>query len=321
MKKGILLLSLGEPESPEGVAGYLGRLRADPVFLADESGLVQRLFRGMRARSLAASLAKGYGEMALRTGTPSPQRHWAIQQEKGLGTALGEGYRVRVGFHFGSASIESALANLREWGAEELVLFSLSPQFSQVGAGYCFRQAHSVLQDWGWRPSIREILHWPDHAAYVQLTRERIATALGDENAHVLFTAGSFPQKQGDMYATDLARSVASIVRGLGLPWSIGFHSAISRSPKLMPNLEDELRRLSLGELKKILFVPLNFTSDHYELLQELDVRYAGLAKSLGFASVSRIEPFNGDPKFVRVLREVLVGNGVVPAATREAGR
>jgi len=216
-------------------------------------------------------------------------------------------------------SIDAALEQMKFWGADELTLMPLFPQFSTTTTGTCFDVVSDSLDKLDWHPQLTTISHWPDHPEYIHLLRhsvdEAISLAQSKRNGstdpvHVIFSAHSLPMKiveRGDPYAEDVARTVRAVTEGLQAPWSIAFQSRNGRLPWLKPYLEDELKRLGREGVNAVVVVPISFVSDHIETLFELDRLYFDVARKHGIEHYYRARCFNDDAQFPRVLQSILM--------------
>jgi ferrochelatase len=225
--------------------------------------------------------------------------------------------RIEIGMRSSEPSIETALTQLKFWGAEELTLLPLFPQFSTTTTATCFDVVAEVLDKLKWRPVVREVTKWPDHPAYISLLRSTLDQAVREAERgrngskaplHVLFSAHSLPMKiveRGDPYPDDIARTVRAVTTDFHHPWSLGFQSRNGKMPWLKPYLEDEIRRLARAGVETLVVVPISFVSDHIETLFELDQLYADLARRQGIKHYHRARCFNGDADFPRVLQAI----------------
>jgi ferrochelatase len=313
-KTGIALLNFGGPWTLADVKPFLYRLFANPSVLVG----VPAPFRQL----LAFTIAQAKGPSSIRyyksIGGGSPQLSWTKVQAEGLQSLLDDSVRIEIGMRSAEPSIEYALRQLKDWGAEELILLPLFPHFSTTTSGTCFDEARDALKRLGWNPRVREITNWPDHEGYARLLRrtvdEVIVEAETERDAdsdpiHILFSAHSLPMKivnLGDPYPSDIERTVKAVTRGLNHPWSLCFQSRNGRLPWLEPYLEDEIKRLGKEGVRRLVVVPVSFVSDHIETLFELDQLYADLARKHGISHYYRARAFNGDPEFPRVLRSIL---------------
>src|SRR6185369_9325427 len=158
-------------------------------------------------------------------------------------------------------SIETALRQLKFWGADELMLLPLFPQFSTTTTATCFDAVNEVLEKLRWQPTVRQVSKWPDHPAYISLLRKTVDQAIreaerdNNDSLHVLFSAHSLPMKiveRGDPYPDDIARTVKAVTSDLRHPWSLAFQSRNGKLPWLQPYIEDEIKRLADNEVETL---------------------------------------------------------------------
>ena len=318
MKRGIVLFNLGGPWTLKDVKPFLYNLFSDPAILVG----IPAPFR----QAVALFISQVKGPSSIRTydaiGGGSPQLLWTRIQADGLNrlaNAKGWETSVMIGMRASQPSIEMALQELKNWGADEVVLFPLFPQFSTTTTGTCFQEAKRVLRKLKWKPALVEIEKWPDHSGYTTLLKKTLEETLQKAEAeplaqdkgplHVVFSAHSLPVaivRRGDPYPDDVDRTVRVLTRDLRYPWSLAFQSRNGKMPWLNPYLEDELRRLGQNGIRRVIVVPISFVSDHIETLWELDQLYAEVAKKSGIESYHRSRAFNGDPEFHQVLYSVL---------------
>lgn len=315
MKVGILMLNFGGPWTLADVRPFLYRLFANPRVLVGIPSPLRQL--------LAFAIAQVKGPSSLRSyrsiGGGSPQLKWTATQAEGLRRLLDRrSMRIEIGMRSANPSIATALRRLQFWGASELILLPLFPQFSTTTTGTCFDEVTAVLKELNWKPRVREIRSWPDHAIYIQLLRKTVDEALAETEArhnsdrgpvHVLFSAHSLPLKivkLGDPYPDEVERTILAVTRGLKQTWSLAYQSRNGPLPWLQPYLDDELKRLGRARVSDVVVVPISFVSDHIETLFELDQLYAGVAQEHGITNYHRARCFNGDPLFSQLLYSLL---------------
>jgi protoporphyrin/coproporphyrin ferrochelatase len=326
MKTGILLLNFGGPWTLSDVKPFLYRLFANPAVLVGVPTPFRQILAFLIAQLKGPSSIKSYRSI----GSGSPQLKWTTIQTEGLRRLLPkDSLRVEMGMRSAEPSIESALALLKHWGADRIVLLPLFPQFSTTTTRTCLTEVRTALQRLGWQPQISEIRDWADHAGYAKLLRRSVDAAIrlaraehsGDPDPiHIVFSAHSLPLKivkLGDRYPQDVERTVAAVTRGLPQPWSLAFQSRSGKLPWLEPYLDDELKRLGRAGVKRVVVVPISFVSDHIETLFELDQLYAAVARESGITQYYRARCFNDDLEFPRVLSSILVESGVVTTPRR----
>lgn len=314
VRNGVALLNFGGPWTLDDVKPFLYRLFVNPSVLVGVPAPLRPLLAYTIAQVKGPSSIKSYKSI----GGGSPQLRWTQMQAAGLQNLLGDSVRIEVGMRSAEPSIEHALRQLKDWGAERLILLPLFPHFSTTTSGTCFEEVRAALKRLNWNPLVREITNWPDHEGYASLLRRTVDEVIEEAEAergtstdriHILFSAHSLPMKiveLGDPYPSDIKRTITAITKGLNHPWSLCFQSRNGKLPWLEPYLEDEIKRLGVEGARRLVVVPVSFVSDHIETLFELDQLYADLAKAHGITHYHRARTFNGDPEFPRVLRSVL---------------
>jgi ferrochelatase len=302
------------------VKPFLYRLFSDPDILVGIPTPLRQMLAFFIAQTKGPSSVKMYEKI----GGGSPQLRWTRAQADRLAVELKSGAqaaqlgetRVGVGMRAWDPSIEKGLSELREWGATELVLLPLFPQFSTTTTGSCFKEVRRILSKWKWSPVVHEVRSWADDVGYIKLLRETVDESIAEATAHgpvhVLFSAHSLPMKiveRGDTYPTEVAATVNAVAHGLACPWSLSYQSRNGSMPWLAPYTEDELEKLGKAGVRQVVVVPVSFVSDHIETLYELDLLYADHARSHGIVNYYRSRVFNDCPKFARVLASFVAVN------------
>jgi protoporphyrin/coproporphyrin ferrochelatase len=126
----------------------------------------------------------------------------------------------------------------------------------------------------------------------------------------LLFSAHSLPTRvinRGDPYPQEVGASVQAIVEELKLPnpYLLAYQSAVGPVAWQGPSTEQVIRDLGRQGQRKVLVVPVAFTSDHIETLAEIDLEYGALAKECGISEFHRAAALNAAPGFLRALGEI----------------
>ncbi len=239
-------------------------------------------------------------------------------QAVALEAYLGEGFVVRAGMRHSAPTIAEAVGECKAAGATLLVGIILSPQFSSfIMDGYksAFIEAGKVE---GFdEKNLHVAQPWPTEKYFIQLVASRVVESLAalkktyGVSAPVVFTTHSLPQRvveRDPNYLKQLSKTIAAVREKLPqeVEWYAGYQSA-GHSPEewLKPDLVDILKSLSEKRDPAVLIAPIQFLSDHLEVLYDLDIAAREQCESFGIA-YHRIELPNTHPLFIKGLGELV---------------
>jgi protoporphyrin/coproporphyrin ferrochelatase len=286
----VVLMAYGSPD----------RLADVPAYYADIRGgrpIRPELLDDLVARYRALGIDDSDG--------PSPLNAVTEQTRAALEESLG--IRVLTGMRHWDPRIASAVEAAIELGHDTLVGLVLAPHWSSLSiAKYEQLFADAV----GGRVETRFVREWGAEPGFVELLAERIRHALGEREAHVIFTAHSLPTRilaSGDTYVDALQETSRLVAdRAAIREWSFSFQS---QSPTgeawLGPDILDHLDGLAAQGVRDVLACPVGFVSDHLEIRWDLDVEAARRANALGLR-FSRVEMPNADPALIQVLAGIV---------------
>jgi ferrochelatase len=88
---------------------------------------------------------------------------------------------------------------------------------------------------------------------------------------------------RGDPYVLEVSASVAAVMEHLGHsnPYRLVWQSQVGPAAWMGPQTSEALKGLARLGKKKVVLVPIAFTSDHIETLYELDLEYGNEAKEV----------------------------------------
>ncbi|MGH6991355.1 MAG: ferrochelatase, partial [Stellaceae bacterium] len=220
------------------------------------------------------------------------------------------------------------------WGAEEILLLPLYPQFSGTTTGSSLDDWHRVAARAGITAPTRAICCYPEEPGFIAAAAEEIRGVLRQWQTpapkRILFSAHGLPQRivaAGDPYVWQVEQTVAAICRALaeelalpGLDWVLCFQSRVGPMKWIKPAIDDEIRRAG-AEKRGVLVVPVAFVSEHSETLVELDIEYRRLAGEVGVPSYLRAPTVSTNPRFIDALAALARrGFAATPAVQSGAG-
>jgi len=292
-QQGVLLMSYGTPSRPEEVEAYYTHIRRGRPPTEEQLADLQRRYDAI--------------------GGLSPLTERTRSQAAGVQAALDADapgkYRVVVGSKHAAPFIEDAVADLVESGVGRAVGMVLAPHDSELSVGEYAERAGKAA---GEELDLRFVRSWHLEPELIELLADRVRVALDGLSSptEVLFTAHSLPARileSGDPYPEQVAatgRAVAAAVglSGLGVQSRTAWQSAgRTPDPWLGPDIGEVIRSLADSDARSVLVCPVGFTSDHLEVLYDVDVDALRVANEVGL-QLARTASLNDDPKFCALL-------------------
>lgn len=315
----VVLFNLGGPDAPEAVRPFLENLFTDPAILR-----VPGFVRPWLGRFIAARRTKAATENYAILGGKSPLRELTEEQARALEAALNAGagragdeetFRCFVAMRYWHPFSDEAARAVRDWGATEVVLLPLYPQFSTTTTGSSMAAWEAAAKAIGLQRPTVTVCCWHSDGDFAAATAAIVRAARGKALAElppgtglrVLFSAHGLPEtivKQGDPYQWQVERTVAAVVEAMGidgLDHQVCYQSRVTPQRWLSPSTEEALEAAAEDKVA-VLVCPIAFVSEHSETLVELDVEYREAAHKLGVPGYFRVPTQNSDAGFIAAL-------------------
>jgi protoporphyrin/coproporphyrin ferrochelatase len=302
MTTGLLVMAYGTPRSPEDIEPYYTHIRRGrpptPEQLAELTG------RYAAIGGISPLAARTEAQRAALAGALA-----ALEAEADGAGGSGEPWTVVLGQKHAAPFVEDGVEALAAAGATTVVGLVLAPHYSGFSVGQYHERAAAALAPHG--IDYRRIDSWHLEPAYLDFLTAgvRDARATLPEKHKIFFTAHSLPERvlEGDPYPEQLRESAAAVAERIGLSpwadWALGWQSA-GRTPEPWrgPDILDIIRELGgTGRAEGVLVCPQGFTSDHLEVLYDLDIEAAKVAAEHGLA-FARTASLNDDPTVMTAL-------------------
>ncbi len=309
---GVVLLTMGEPESLDQVRPYLRELLHDPALVRLPIAALQPIFSWIVSRLGQVRLSRRLS----RIGGGSPLRRLTERQGMALEEALGPcgDFRVYTAMRYGFPSAGEAARRMRADKIEQAVALPLYPQYCRATTGSSLQDLRRCLQEAEVRIPLHEIPSWPEHPGYIAALAEQIARTLPPSpgvETHILFSAHNVPEAflpAGDPYQKEIESTTQALHRLFpDLPYSLAFQSRTSRGRWLKPDIAEETARLGRAGVKTLVVVPVSFVSDHSETLYDLDIVLKRQALAAGIETFLRAPSLNDSPSFIAALKEMVL--------------
>ncbi len=293
MTRGLVVMAYGTPSAPEQIEEYYTHIRRGrPPEPRQLEELIQRY-----------EAIGGISPLAERTRA----------QMDGIADALEAddpgGWVVRLGQKHAHPFIEDGVAELVGAGVDSIVGVVLAPHYSAFSVGQYNSRAEAAAA--AATVPYAGIESWHTEPEFLDFQAAALRRALEPmpERTHVLFTAHSLPERvlAGDPYPEQLHYSASEIARRAGVAqwagWGLGWQSA-GRTPEPWrgPDILEIISDLAdTGRSEGLVAVPQGFTSDHLEVLYDLDIEARAAAESVGLA-FARTDVPNDDPAVMGAL-------------------
>jgi len=300
----LLVVSFGGPEGPDDVLPFLEHVAAGrgvPRARLEQVAKQYDLFGGRSPindhnRALCAALQQVV-ELPIAWGN----RHWHPYLVEALTNLAAEGRRHALAF------VTSAYAGPSSCRAYRAALAE-----AQAAVGPA-------------APLVTKLPHYWDRPGFLDPLADGLAAALASlpAGSAVTFSAHSVPMAQaeapqvGGGYVAQLTEASRRVAEQVGTTrWDLVYQSRSGppHQPWLEPDVNDHLRALAAEGVPGVAVCPIGFTSDHMEVVHDLDTQAAATAAEVGLAY--RRSPTAGtDPRFV-----AMVGDLVTEAVAAGAG-
>ncbi len=308
MRRAVVLMNLGGPDSPKAVRPFLYNLFSDPAIIT-LPGIIRYPLAWLIARRRSAVA----GEIYAHLGGASPLLANTEAQARALEAVLGDDARCFIAMRYWHPMTTAAVAAVKKWRPDEIVCLPLYPQYSTTTTRSSLTAWREEAARQGLVTPTREVESYPTAPGFIAAVAgaiEDVLAAPGDGKFRLLLSAHGLPLKivrAGDPYPGQIVETAAAVIAALarpGLDWRVCYQSRVGPLAWLGPSLDDEIRRAG-ADKTPVVIAPISFVSEHSETLVELDRDYRRLAESCGVPSYRRVKTVGADPRFIAALAEL----------------
>lgn len=292
---GVLLMAYGTPERVEDIEAYYTDIRRGRPPTEEQ----------------LADLVRRYDAI----GGLSPLAERTRAQRDGLAGALGDGYVVELGLKHAAPRIEDGVRALIAAGVDLIVGIVLAPHYSALSIGGYHERAEKSVDGAARYVGVRSWHTEPELIALLASRWRHAAASFEDaELAEVetLVTAHSLPERvreMADPYEDQLRETAEALAIAASVPaarWRVAWQSA-GRTPEpwLGPDILAVMPVLAAEGRRGVIVCPAGFTSDHLEVLYDLDIEAKRAAGEHGMRLV-RTASLNDEPVFMQLLARIV---------------
>jgi ferrochelatase len=183
----------------------------------------------------------------------------------------------------------------------------MAPQFSTLSVQKYIDAATAAMPEGvGFEP----VRSFHVHPMLLDSFAERIRQAHPGDDETIVFTAHSLPARvveSGDPYADQVAATARGVADRAGITRYAHAYQSAGRTPEpwIGPDIGELIRERSASGAKRFLIVPIGFVCDHTEILFDIDVQAAAVARACG-ADLRRTESLNTSPSFIDALEDIV---------------
>lgn len=329
MKKGILLVNLGSPDSPEpqDVKKYLGEFLMDErvidVPLWARTLLVKGIILNTRPKASAAAYKKIWWEEGSPLIVISERLQDKVQKQVDV--------PVGLAMRYGSMSIEKGLQELVDKGVEDILLIPLYPQFAMATTETIVVLAEEIQKAKFPNLKIESLPAFYNNPDYIEVLSNSIKKYLeGKDFEHLLFSFHGVPERHirksditkshckidGSCCVTpsiahefcyrhqcyEVTRLVAEKLELTEGKFSTSFQSRLGFDPWLQPYTDRTIERLGKQGIKNMAIVTPAFVSDCLETLEEIAMEGQEIFHEMGGHEFTTVPCLNDDDAWARLL-------------------
>lgn len=329
MKKGVLLVNLGSPDSPEpkDVKTYLGEFLMDERVIDVPLWARTLIVKGIILNTRPKASAAAYKKIWWKEGSPliviSERLKEKIQKQIELPVALA--------MRYGSMSIKKGLQELVDKGVEDVFLIPLYPQFAMATTETILVLAEEMRQAHFPHLKIESLPAFYYKPEYIEVLSASISKHLkGKDFEHLLFSYHGVPErhiKKSDVTKShckinenccvtpskahqycyrhqclEVTRLVAKKLNLKEGTYSTSFQSRLGFDPWLQPYTDRTIERLGEKGIKNMAIVTPAFVSDCLETLEEIAMEGMEIFHEMGGQSFTTIPCLNDDDPWASLL-------------------
>jgi len=336
-KKGILLVNLGTPDSPQtaDVRKYLNEFLMDGRVIDVNPVLRTFLVKGVIVPFRAPKSAKLYQQI-WSNETGSPLLHYSKLQHQALKQRLGNEYQVELAMRYQSPSIEAALQRLKDNLISDIKVIPLFPQYASASTGSVIDKVMELVKNWQTIPNISFINSFHDNEGMIATFADNAQKYHPETYDHILFSFHGLPQRQimkcdhthsyclkvdgccdtlNDTnklcYSAQSYDTARLIAEKLNLPkekYTVCFQSRLGNDPWVQPYTSQVVAKLANEGKKRLLVFCPAFVADCLETVYEVTEEYGGEFKALGGEHVQLVESLNDSPIWMDALEAIARG-------------
>ncbi|OIQ30994.1 MAG: ferrochelatase [Bacteroidetes bacterium MedPE-SWsnd-G2] len=329
MMKGVLLVNLGSPDSPDpkDVKKYLGEFLMDERVIDVPYWARTLLVKGIILNTRPKASAAAYQKIWWEEGSPliviSERLKSKIQQQTDIPVALA--------MRYGSMTIKKGIQELVDKGVDEVFLIPLYPQFAMATTETILVLANEIRESHFPNIKISDLPAFYNKPDYIKVLSNAIQKSLSSKDLdHILFSYHGVPERHirksdvtkshckidGSCCVTpskahefcyrhqclEVTRLVAEQLNLEKDTYSTSFQSRLGFDPWLQPYTDLTIERLGKQGIKNMAIITPAFVSDCLETLEEIAMEGEEIFHEVGGENFTTVPCLNDDKEWVDLL-------------------
>ena len=334
MKKGILLVNLGSPDSPDpkDVKKYLDEFLMDERVIDLPTLARTILVKGIILNTRPKASAKAYKKIWWEEGSPLIVLSERLQEK----VQSKVDYPVALAMRYGSMTLKKGIQELVDKGCTKIKTIPLYPQFAMATTETIDVKVDEIVAEHFPQVTITRTPAFYNREDYINVLSNSIAERLdGLDYEHILFSYHGVPErhirksditngnckmngkccfkmgsKQHEFcYRHQCEITTVNVAKKLGLKngtYSTTFQSRLGFDPWLKPYTDRTIERMGKEGTKKMAIVTPAFVSDCLETLEEIAMEGEEIFHEVGGKEFTVIPCLNERDDFAQVLANII---------------
>lgn len=336
MKKGVLLINLGTPDSPsvKDVRKYLREFLMDEYVI--DLPFIARwpLVNLIIAPTRGPKSAEIYQQLWTENG--SPLLYYGYKVQELLQQKLGNETPVYLGMRYQNPSINSVLQQIKKDGITDLRVIPLYPQYASSSTKTCIEKVKTELKKIDYSPNISFVENFVQNEKFIETITELgnkywktnefdkiVFSYHGIPERHILKDSDSgycqlnencckkYHDKNRLCYRAQCYETSRLVAAKMGLSnddYVVTFQSRLetrAKDPWLKPYTDLVIADLAKDGVKSILAFSPSFIADCLETTIEVGVEFKEIFEENGGEKWQLVESLNDHPKWIEALEEL----------------
>ncbi len=316
MKTAIILINLGTPDEPttQGVRRYLREFLSDGRVIEIPAFIWQIILNLFVLTTRPARVAHAYQSVWTSDGSPLlailKEQAMLLQDEL---ASQGLSIPVFAATTYGNPNIKYVMKDLQDKGYDDLIIFSLYPQYSATTTGAVFDKVAKYCMAQRNIPAIQFIKDYHEHPLYIKALTDSVRKFWREHGKadKLLMSFHGIPKPyadKGDPYAEQCHKTASLVAQTLGLSadeWAISFQSRFGAQEWLKPYTNELLAQWGNQGVSVQVMSPA-FSADCLETLEELAVENRDNFMNAGGQSYQYIPALNTDELHIEMMAQVV---------------